>query len=110
MSRLFTVTNINGLINCLSSIHNFLIDEREEVHMPPQTPSDNFTVSLHSGFRQTLIPLPILHGGEHFDDDPSHSLRTDILGRNQIGTILPREVILANILEDDLKRPCRRSY
>ena len=110
LTRLFTVTKINGLINCLASIHNFLIDEREELDMPQQTASDNFTVALHSGFRQTEIPLQILHGGEHFDDDPSHSFRTNILQRNQIGNILPRELILADILEDDLRRPCRRSY
>ena len=57
------------------------------------------------------IPVELLHGGEHFDDDPAQTFRKASRRRakKRSGSItLPREKIHENIVEMDIRRPTIR--
>ena len=123
LSSRFGMKKIVLLVECLCRLHNYLIDVRREpqaTHLP-YTAEDRLQLQLDGAFemdnnaldelggRRALIPGQLLHGGEHFDDDPDRVQRRAIQG-NYFQINLPRQIIFDDIQEQDLRRPNRRTY
>ena len=106
-------------------MHNYLIDtEREPIGALQHAAMDRLRLQMDGAFNMNeqpidelggqhfAVPHQILHGGEHFDDDPDGRVRRSISRqRRQVGTaVLPRERLFCQIRDRDLRRPGRRTY
>ena len=121
ISRLFGIDKVSKMVQCLCSLHNFLIDERGEPDTnPAPTANDRLNLRYFGGFNTVAssdgtgqVPEQILHGGEHFDDDPGQVMRRQAaarMRRRRDVTQMPCEVVLQLVTEGDYRRPSRRSY
>jgi len=110
----FTIKKINALVLCCCKLHNFLVDQRSESNPPTvNTPEDRLNLELNgavpmngvAGTGNTAIPDQLLNGGEHFDDDPSRSIRRRHVPSQNV---LPRDSMHALVITNDYRRPPRR--
>jgi len=107
----FTNKKVCALVLALCKLHNFLINARLETRNPTtNTAEDRLNLELNGGIplptrvvqelggRRVALPEQLLGGGHHFDDDPGRD-------RRQNNSHLPRELLLAKIIEGDFRRP-----
>ena len=118
MSKNHLIRKVNVIVGCLCRIHNWLIDESPRVggalYPPPHTNEDTVTHMLNGAVGMELrtnnehgappLPLQLLDGGDHFDDDPDQILRKRI-SRMYDNTQLPRENMCTHVAELHLRRP-----
>ena len=113
----YSMEKKTGMVNSLCRLHNFCIDAKNEpTQQISQTANDSLNMEIGGAItlsqtnidgQDELIPDQLLHGGAHFDDDPGQSMRRAAATRQGE---LPRDIMFQNILENDLRRPSRRSY
>ena len=122
LSRQFSIDKVIRMVNCLCKLHNFCIDENTEPDTPIGMTADDRLALRNRGSFDTVeregggggqIPTELLHGGEHFDDDPGQNIRRAAVNRRRgrhIPPALPREIVYCLIMEGDYRRPQPRSY
>ena len=94
----------------MAKLHNFLIDSGKERCDSP-TEEDEWSMAVNGAVsfsvrRGCAIPLQLMDGGKHFDEDPNHQRRTD---RRSNSSELPREQMFTSICERRLTRPSART-
>jgi hypothetical protein len=86
------------MVNCLCKLHNFCINETTEPDTPfGITASDrlslrnrgSFDTEEREGEEGGQIPFELLHGGDHFDDDPEHVHQRAGVARRRAGLMAP---------------------
>ena len=120
-----------AIVACLCKIHNWLIDSTLgpiSTHpIPPSTDDDALAMAVGGGVPlerrmghagEDRLPNQLLDAGEHFDDDPSRTLRrsvahpvppTTVDGRrdsNRLNSeLLPRDNLRLKVEAMGLRRP-----
>lgn len=123
MSHKFSIKKICVVVEVACKLHNFLIDRKEEAtHAPSHTAEDQLNMELNGAIpmqqthgagmhENTALPEQLLHGGEHFDDDPNAEIRNRGYARQRDnGCLLPRELLANMVKEGDYRRPRPRGY
>jgi hypothetical protein len=103
----YGIAKIGGLVKCLCSLHNFLVDNNDSTG-PNALAYDAFDLSMDGAFaiaagtrselgREVVqIPDPLLHGGQH-SDDHQRPRRAPLENR--------RSYLHSLIVEEDYRRP-----
>ena len=105
---------ITALTMCLCKLHNFCIDERE-LEIPQSLCQDKaygmckgggseYQFEPNDDFPEELVPNPVLHGGEHWDDFSKNALQ-NLQRQEQRAKNLPREQLFNLVMEKNLVRP-----
>ena len=113
-----------GLVVALAKLHNFCIDERDdilpEVDSEEPDPDDVRTSERHRRKRKVVeftpthqqkhsdnspIPVALLDGGQHFLDHPRNTRRQDENRITSRGLALPRETMLQLVIQSGKHRP-----
>lgn len=108
MPKGVTVKKAVALVAALAKLHNFCIDQRESIESLPARDTSHLEQAggvplVTNGNSDMLLPQQLIGGGEHFDDiDRNERRRYQRRFRN---IQLPRERLLAIILDQDLQRP-----
>lgn len=106
-----------ALVIALAKLHNFCIDEDEDVDVPPISAVDELEIELNGGVplvrrsttdasATTPIPLQLIGGGNHFDDMDRPTRRSrERQYQSQASSALPRDQLHDLIAEANLCRP-----
>ena len=103
-----TVKKAVSLVLALARLHNFCIDENQSIESLPAR--DTSHIEQVGGVPLVVedetdqaVPRQLIGGGEHFDDIDRNERRRRQRRFNNI--LLPRERLLASVIDQDLRRP-----
>jgi hypothetical protein len=107
-----TVKKAVSLVLALARLHNFCMDENQSIENLPAR--DTAHIEQFGGVplevdldTNQAIPRQLLGGGDHFDDMDRNERRRRQRQFNNI--LLPRERLLAAVVDQDLRRPVLRA-
>ena len=108
LPKKFTVKKSVVLVFALAKPHNFCINHREPIEALPAQDTSHIEqvggVPLVADVETNMnLPRQLMGSGEHFDDFDRNERRR--YQRRFRGIALPRERLLAIIVDDDLRRP-----
>ena len=106
MPRKYTLRKIMAVVSCLCRLHNFLIDDKDDLAPVSVTEEDEWSLAV-SGAAPLVVrngirlPVQLVDAGHHHEDDPHRSRRD----RGVDPSALPRVKLLAEVVERNLRRP-----
>lgn len=112
LPKRITVKKAISLVVGLAKLHNFCTDERELIETLPARDTSHLeqvggVPLVANANHEVLLPQQLMGGGEHFDDvDRNDRRRHQRRFRN---IVLPRERLLATVVDKDLQRPQLRT-
>ena len=100
-----------SLVLALARLHNFCIDQKQAITNPPAVDEINIEVAggvplEQDQVSQEAIPRQLFGGGEHFEDMDRNERRRR--QRMFAHIQLPRERLLASVIDQGLRRPAIR--
>jgi hypothetical protein len=101
----YTVKKTMMAVSAMARLHNYLIEIGDRCSID-LTEEDRWNLAVNGAVPYSMrdgirVPLQLLDGGDHFDDDPTRQRRD----RTHNETILPHEALLHIVNEKNLHRP-----